>query len=119
MIDHTLLVNDQLLDIKALYHFKRGAFFFCLYHKNVTQRYLLKLKTYNSPPNIAGRGIANTVAACWTGAMMLDHLGETEAADAIVRAIETVTEEDKVLMPDLGGTAGTEEVVEAVMGKLW
>ncbi|MGB3850649.1 MAG: isocitrate/isopropylmalate family dehydrogenase [Tunicatimonas sp.] len=51
------------------------------------------MKTYNSPPNIAGRGIANTVAACWTGAMMLDHLGEAEAADAIVRAIETVTEE--------------------------
>ncbi len=73
---------------------------------------------HGSAPDIAGRGIANPIAACWTGAMMLDHLGETEAADAILRAIETVTEEGKVLTPDLDGTAGTEEVVEAVMGKL-
>ena len=73
---------------------------------------------HGSAPDIAGQGIANPIACCWTGAMMLDHLGETEAADAIVRAIEAVTEEGKVLTRDLGGTAKTEDVVQAVMKKL-
>lgn len=73
---------------------------------------------HGSAPDIAGQGIANPIACCWTGAMMLEHLGETEAANAIVRAIEAVTEEGKVLTQDLGGTAGTEEMVEAVMEKL-
>ena len=73
---------------------------------------------HGSAPDIAGRGIANPIAACWTGAMMLEHLGEQEATDAIVQAIEAVTEEGGVLTPDLGGTAGTADVVEAMMGKL-
>ncbi len=73
---------------------------------------------HGSAPDIAGQGIANPIACCWTGAMMLEHLGETEAADAIVRAIEAVTEEGKVLTPDLGGSAGTGDLVEAVVGKL-
>ena len=73
---------------------------------------------HGSAPDIAGQGTANPIACCWTGAMLLEHLGETEAADAIVRAIEAVTAEGKVLTPDLGGTAGTEDVVEAMMGKL-
>ena len=72
---------------------------------------------HGSAPDIAGQGIANPIAACWTGAMMLDHLGEADAANAIVRAIEAVTEEGKTLTPDLGGTARTEDVVAAVMGK--
>ena len=73
---------------------------------------------HGSAPDIAGQGIANPIAACWTGAMMLEHLGETEAAESIVRAIEAVTAEGKVLTPDLGGAAGTEDVVGAVIGKL-
>ena len=73
---------------------------------------------HGSAPDIAGQGIANPIACCWTGAMMLEHLGETEAADAIVQAIEAVTEEGKVLTRDLGGEATTEDVVEAVMGKM-
>ena len=73
---------------------------------------------HGSAPDIAGQGIANPIACCWTGAMMLEHLGETEAANAILEAIEAVTEEGKVLTPDLGGTAGTEDVVVALIGKL-
>ena len=73
---------------------------------------------HGSAPDIAGQGIANPIACCWTGAMMLEHLGETDVASAIVSAIEAVAEEGKVLTPDLGGTAGTEDMVEAVIEKL-
>ena len=73
---------------------------------------------HGSAPDIAGQGVANPIAACWTGAMMLEHLGETEAAGAIMRAIEAVTAEGTLLTRDLGGTANTEEVINAVIGKL-
>lgn len=73
---------------------------------------------HGSAPDIAGKGIANPIACCWTGAMMLEHLGEKEAADAIVDAIEKVTEEGKILTPDLGGKASTPEVIDAIIAKL-
>ncbi|TKD47070.1 MAG: tartrate dehydrogenase, partial [Mesorhizobium sp.] len=62
---------------------------------------------------IAGKGIANPVATFWTVAQMLDHLGESEAADRLMRAVESVTREG-VLTPDVGGTATTQEVTDAV-----
>jgi tartrate dehydrogenase/decarboxylase/D-malate dehydrogenase len=68
---------------------------------------------HGSAPDIAGRGIANPVGQIWSGAMMLDHLGEHAAADRIVRAIESVLyEQPDVVTPDLGGTGTT-----AVLGK--
>ena len=73
---------------------------------------------HGSAPDIAGKGIANPIACCWTGAMMLDQLGEKEAADLMLAAIEAVTGEGKILTPDLGGKASTDEVVNAVMAKL-
>ena len=50
---------------------------------------------HGSAPDIAGQGIANPVGQIWSGAMMLEHLGETEAARAIVAAIERVLPEAK------------------------
>jgi tartrate dehydrogenase/decarboxylase/D-malate dehydrogenase len=69
---------------------------------------------HGSAPDIAGKGVANPIAQIWTGAMMLDHLGHPEAARAVVQAIERVVEEGKTLTRDLGGTASTSEVGQAV-----
>ena len=73
---------------------------------------------HGSAPDIAGLGIANPIGQIWAGAMMLDHLGETDAAHAIVKAIETVLAEEKLRTRDLGGAAGTETCGKAVAAAL-
>ncbi len=73
---------------------------------------------HGSAPDIAGQGIANPLATFWAGALMLEFLGETEAAKALMAAVEAVTAEGQVLTPDLGGTATTREVTDAVLAKL-
>jgi tartrate dehydrogenase/decarboxylase/D-malate dehydrogenase len=73
---------------------------------------------HGSAPDIAGQGIANPVAAIWCASMMLDHFGETRAAEAIMEAIQQVLEEGKVVTPDLGGKASTEQVGDYICEKL-
>jgi tartrate dehydrogenase/decarboxylase / D-malate dehydrogenase len=73
---------------------------------------------HGSAPDIAGKGIANPIASLWTAQMMLDFLGEEKAAAALMGAIEHVCAEGKVLTPDLGGSARTEEVTDAVLAQL-
>jgi tartrate dehydrogenase/decarboxylase/D-malate dehydrogenase len=68
---------------------------------------------HGSAFDITGKGIANPIATFWTGAQMLEHLGEGAAAARLMRAVERVTEAG-ILTPDLGGTATTREVTEAV-----
>jgi tartrate dehydrogenase/decarboxylase/D-malate dehydrogenase len=69
---------------------------------------------HGSAPDIAGKGIANPIAQIWTGAMLLEHLGHADAANAVVSVIERVVEEGKALTRDLGGKATTVEVGRAV-----
>jgi tartrate dehydrogenase/decarboxylase/D-malate dehydrogenase len=69
---------------------------------------------HGSAPDIAGKGIANPIAAIWAGAMMLDHLGERAAYDRILRAIEAVIADETVRTPDLGGKATTADMTRAV-----
>jgi tartrate dehydrogenase/decarboxylase/D-malate dehydrogenase len=69
---------------------------------------------HGSAPDIAGQGIANPIAQIWSGAMMLDHLGVTEAAQAVVSAFEDVLKNGGPRTRDLGGTANTKEVGEAI-----
>jgi tartrate dehydrogenase/decarboxylase/D-malate dehydrogenase len=64
---------------------------------------------HGSAPDIAGKGVANPVGQIWSGAMMLDHLGEPEAAAGIVSAIERTLAEPAARTRDLGGKVGTEE----------
>ncbi len=73
---------------------------------------------HGSAPDIAGRGIANPLAAIWSGAQMLEHLGEAGAAHRIMSAIEAVLAEGKALTRDLGGTASTAALGEAVVQRL-
>lgn len=69
---------------------------------------------HGSAPDIAGTGVANPIAQIWSGAMMLEHLGHPRAAQAVLRAIETVIAEGKHTTRDLGGKASTSECGEAV-----
>jgi tartrate dehydrogenase/decarboxylase/D-malate dehydrogenase len=73
---------------------------------------------HGSAPDIAGRGIANPIAAIWAGAMMLDHLGERSAHDRILQAIESVLAGERVKTPDLGGKATTADMTSAVTAAL-
>jgi tartrate dehydrogenase/decarboxylase/D-malate dehydrogenase len=73
---------------------------------------------HGSAPDIAGRGIANPIAQIWSGAMMLEHLGEPAAADAILGAITRVLGDGQVLTRDLGGAASTVEMAGAVAAAL-
>jgi tartrate dehydrogenase/decarboxylase/D-malate dehydrogenase len=69
---------------------------------------------HGSAPDIAGQGIANPIGQIWSGAMMLEHLGEAEAAKAIVDAIEKVLTQDKLRTRDLKGAANTVTCGKAV-----
>jgi tartrate dehydrogenase/decarboxylase/D-malate dehydrogenase len=73
---------------------------------------------HGSAPDIAGRGVANPIAAIWSGAMMLDFLGESQAAGLVMDAVKEVTGQGRVLTPDLGGRARTSEVGDEIVAKL-
>jgi isocitrate dehydrogenase (NAD+) len=70
---------------------------------------------HGSAPDIAGQGIANPTALMLAGAMMLSYLGEGEAARKIEDGIREVYAHDERLTPDVGGTARTWEMTEAVL----
>ena len=73
---------------------------------------------HGSAPDIYGQGIANPIGQIWSGAMMLEHLGEPEAAKAIVTAIERVLAQDKLRTRDLKGPANTVTCGKAVADAL-
>jgi tartrate dehydrogenase/decarboxylase/D-malate dehydrogenase len=73
---------------------------------------------HGSAPDIAGEGIANPIGTLWSVVMMLEFLGEVDASQRLMGAIEAVTSEGKLLTPDLGGRARTDEFTDAVLGKL-
>jgi tartrate dehydrogenase/decarboxylase/D-malate dehydrogenase len=72
---------------------------------------------HGSAFDITGKGIANPIATFWTASMMLEHLGEAKAAVRLMKAIEAVTAK-KIFTPDLGGSARTRDVTQAVMNAL-
>ena len=73
---------------------------------------------HGSAPDIYGQGIANPIAQIWSGAMMLEFIGEKQAADLIMSAIKVVLTQGQTLTPDLGGSAKTTKVTEAVLAKM-
>ena len=72
---------------------------------------------HGSAFDITGQGVANPIATFWTASMMLEHLGEAQAAARLMRAIEAVTAQ-RVFTPDLGGRARTRDVTEALLAAL-
>ncbi|AFC29121.1 tartrate dehydrogenase [Paenibacillus mucilaginosus 3016] len=73
---------------------------------------------HGSAPDIAGRGIANPLAAVWSASQLLDFLGYEHHGRSVLKAIETVMTDGKVFTPDMGGRASTEQVGNAVVEAL-
>src|ERR1700677_2457892 len=73
---------------------------------------------HGSAPDIAGRGIANPIAQIWSGAMMLDHLGEPEAARAVERAFTSVLAAKEPRTPDVGGKSTTKDMGDAIASEV-
>jgi tartrate dehydrogenase/decarboxylase / D-malate dehydrogenase len=73
---------------------------------------------HGSAFDIMGKGLANPVGTFWSCVMLLEHLGETEAAARLMKAIEEITADPKLHTGDLGGTAKTRDVTAAVVSRL-
>jgi tartrate dehydrogenase/decarboxylase/D-malate dehydrogenase len=73
---------------------------------------------HGSAPDIAGKGIANPIAAIWAGSMMMSFLGEEQAARLIMDGISATTADGKILTPDLGGHAMTNQISEEICRKI-
>jgi tartrate dehydrogenase/decarboxylase/D-malate dehydrogenase len=74
---------------------------------------------HGSAPDIAGKGIANPIGQIWSASMMLEHLGETDAAADVLRAIEeVVADADAPRTADLGGRATTDEVTREIVARI-
>lgn len=85
---------------------------------NIGEKYAVFEAVHGSAPDIAGKGVANPTALLLSAVLMLEHLGEFDAAKRIEKAVHKVIEEAKVLTRDLGGTANTEEYVEELIKNL-
>jgi len=73
---------------------------------------------HGSAPDIAGKGIANPIGQIWSGAMMLDFLGEKEASNSIINSIEKTLSNKKNRTKDLNGDSNTVECAKAVIDNL-
>jgi isocitrate dehydrogenase (NAD+) len=73
---------------------------------------------HGTAPDIAGKNLANPIALVFSGALMLDHLGEHSAAERVRKAVYAVLAEGTKVTKDLGGSAGTTEIAEAIVAKL-
>jgi len=73
---------------------------------------------HGSAPDIAGKGVANPIGQIWSGALMLEHLGQPEAAEAIVAAMANVFDNGGPRTPDLGGDASTDDLTDAILKEI-
>ncbi|MDG6223702.1 MAG: isocitrate/isopropylmalate dehydrogenase family protein [Candidatus Bathyarchaeota archaeon] len=85
---------------------------------NIGADYALFEPVHGSAPDIAGKGIANPMAAIMAAKMMLDYFGETSWAKRVETALLSVLENGKVLTPDLGGSSSTGQVTDAIIEEL-
>ncbi len=85
---------------------------------NIGADYALFEPVHGSAPRLAGKGIANPMAAILASKMMLDYLGENRWAERVENAVVSVLEEGKVLTPDLGGSSSTKQVTDAIIDAL-
>jgi isocitrate dehydrogenase (NAD+) len=85
---------------------------------NIGEKAAVFEPVHGSAPKYAGQNKANPTALILSGALMLRHLGETAAADAVESAVRAVIAEGQTVTYDLGGSAGTHEFGEAVAGRV-
>ncbi|ORE04221.1 Isocitrate/isopropylmalate dehydrogenase [Rhizopus microsporus var. microsporus] len=85
---------------------------------NVGDSFVMGEPVHGSAPDIAGKGIANPIAAIRSAGMLLEHMGHTTQALKIYDAVDAVLADGSVLTPDLGGKNSTNDVTEAVLKNL-
>jgi len=85
---------------------------------NVGEGFAIGEPCHGSAPDIQGKGIANPIATIRSAALMLDFMNEEKAAAKIYEAVDACLAEGKLLSPDLGGKAKTEEVVKDIIRRL-
>src|ERR687896_352940 len=85
---------------------------------NIGEKAAVFEPVHGSAPKYAGQNKANPTALILSAALMLRHLGETDAADAVETAVRDVIAEGHTVTYDLGGTAGTREFAQAVAGRI-
>lgn len=85
---------------------------------NVGDSFAIGEPCHGSAPDIMGQGIANPVATIRSVGLMLEFMGEEQAAAKIYAAVDGNLEDGKFLSPDMGGKAKTEEVVEDILKRL-
>lgn len=85
---------------------------------NIGTRHAVFEAVHGSAPDIAGKGLANPMAVIRSAAMMLEHVGKTEAARRIENAIHVTLEKRQGLTPDLGGTGTTRTITDAIIANL-
>jgi len=85
---------------------------------NVGKEFVIGEPCHGSAPDIEGQGIANPIATIRSTALMLEFIGEEKAAARIYQAVDANLEEARLLAPDMGGKAKTEEIVEDICKRL-
>ncbi|ORX47797.1 Isocitrate/isopropylmalate dehydrogenase [Hesseltinella vesiculosa] len=85
---------------------------------NVGDTFVMGEPVHGSAPDIAGKGIANPIAAIRSAALLLEHLGHPEHASKLYDAVNAVLADGQTLTPDLGGISTTDQVVDAILKKL-
>ncbi|KAI9310587.1 hypothetical protein BX666DRAFT_2005151 [Dichotomocladium elegans] len=85
---------------------------------NVGDDFVVGEPVHGSAPDIAGKGIANPIAAIRSAGLLLEHLGYTQQALSMYDAVDAVLAEGKTLTPDLGGNSSTNDVVAAILKNL-
>jgi len=85
---------------------------------NIGDKWALFEPVHGSAPDITGQGIANPIATIFAGKRLLEYLGEEDAALAVEKAVFDLLKDGKSLTPDLGGTAKTREMADAIVAKI-
>ena len=85
---------------------------------NVGDKFAIGEPCHGSAPDIMGQGIANPIATIRSVALMLEFMGQEVAAAKIYEAVEGNLDEGKLLTPDMGGSSGTEQVVQDILRRL-
>jgi homoisocitrate dehydrogenase len=85
---------------------------------NVGKDFVIGEPCHGSAPDIEGKGIANPIATIRSTALMLEFQGEEEAAARIYEAVDANLEEGRLLSPDLGGKATTQEIIDDICKRL-
>jgi len=85
---------------------------------NYGKRTVMFEAVHGSAPDIAGKNLANPLGLILSAGLMLEHIGETEAAGRLNAAVMSLLQDGDSLTPDLGGNAGTRQMTDALIARL-